>query len=99
METINQKIYNEAPDKVFKALLDILNEQFEVKRIEEDVRTVEITTGMSWFSFGETFEIIVASQGNGSIVRVKGKSKVKWNITSEVEEKTQQIFELLDQKL
>lgn len=97
-ETIAQRTYDQNPDKVFKALLNILKEHFDVKRVEEYVRTVEVSSGMSLFSFGENLEIIVSNHDNGSIVRVKAKSKVRWNITSDIEEKANQIFELLDEQ-
>jgi len=99
METIAQRQYDKNPDEVFKVLLSILNENYNIKKVEESVRTVEASSGMSLFSYGESFEIIVASHDNGSIVRIKTKSKVKWNITSDVEGKTQHILELLDEQL
>ena len=54
---------------------------------------------MSLFSFGEDFEIIVASQGTSSVVNVKTKSRIKWNVASSVQDKAEQIFELLEEKL
>ena len=78
-------------------MLEILDKDFDVKRIEYSIRTVEVSTGMSLLSFGENFEIIVASHDEGSIVRVKAKSKIKWNATSDVEKKANEIFELLDE--
>lgn len=99
MEAISQKTYDQDPDKVFKSLLKILEGNFDVKKIEQSVRIVEVSTSMSLFSFGENFDIIVASHNNGSIVQVKAKSKVKWNVTSDVENKAKKIFELLDAAL
>lgn len=99
METIAQRSYNNNPDEVFKVLLNILNECYDVKRVDEAIRMVEVSSGMSLFSFGENFEIIVASQNDGSIVSVKTKSRVRWNVTSNVEEKAEQIFELLEENL
>ena len=99
METIAQRLYNNNPDEVFKVLLNILNEYYDIKRADEAIRMVEVSSGMSLFSFGENFEIIVASQNNGSIVSVKTKSRVRWNVTSNVEEKAERIFELLEENL
>lgn len=99
METIAQRSYNNNPDEVFKVLLNILNEYYDVKRADEAIRMVEVSSGMSLFSFGENFEIIVASQNDSSIVSVKTKSRVRWNVTSNVEEKAEQIFELLEENL
>ena len=99
METIAKRSYDVNPDKVFQILLTVLSESHSVKRIDNEIRTMEISSGMSLFSFGETFEIIVASQDPGSVVNVKTKSKVKWNVTSNVKDKAEQIFELLDKNL
>ena len=98
MEAIAKRSYDVNPDKVFQILLTVLSESHSVKRIDNEIRTMEISSGMSLFSFGETFEIIVASQDTGSVVNVKTKSKVKWNVTSNVKDKAEQIFELLDKK-
>ena len=99
METIAKRSYDVNPDKVFQILLTVLSESHSVKRIDNEIRTMEISSDMSLFSFGETFEIIVASQDPGSVVNVKTKSKVKWNVTSNVKDKAEQIFELLDKNL
>lgn len=99
METIAQRSYNNNPDEIFKVLLNILNEYYDVKRTDEAIRMVEVSSGMSLFSFGENFEIIVASQNDGSIVSVKTKSRVRWNVTSNVGKKAEQIFELLEENL
>jgi hypothetical protein len=99
METIAQKTYLLNPDKLFKILLEALGKNFDIKRIEDPIRTVEVSTGMSLLSFGENFEIIVASYDNGSIVRVKAKSKIRWNVTSDVKNKANEIFKLLDSHL
>ena len=99
METTVQRSYDADPDKAFQILLAILNESYDVKKIDKQIRSIEISSKMSVFSFGENFEIIVASQGTGSVVNVKTKSRVKWNVTSGVQSKTEQIFELLAEKL
>ena len=99
METVAQRSYNQNADNVFKILLNILSENYDVKSVDNEIRCVEVSSGMSLFSFGENFEIIVAEQNNGSIVRVKTKSRIRWNITSEIEEKAKQIFELLEENI
>lgn len=99
MENKSQRTYLQEPDEVFSILLDILNENYDVKDIDESMRIVEVSTGMSLFSFGENFEILVTSGDTGSVVRVKGKSKIKWNMTSDIEKKVNEIFEFLDERL
>ena len=99
MKTTAKRSYDVNPDKIFQILSNILSKSHDVKRIDSEIRIMEISSGVSLFSFGETFEIIVASQDAGSVVSVKTKSKVKWNVTSNVKDKAEQIFELLDKNL
>ena len=99
METVSQRSYNQNADDVFKALLNVLNENYDIKSVDNEIRCAEVSSGASLFSFGESFEIIVADQNNGSIVRVKAKSRIRWNITSDIEEKAEQIFELLEENI
>lgn len=87
------------PDELFYQLIELLKEKFEIERIEESICSVEISTGMSLFSFGESFEIVVSNFEQGSVVRIKGKSKIKWNITNDAKEKISEIFELLDEQI
>ena len=98
MEYLEQKTFSIPPDELFYQLIELLKEKFEIKRIEESIRSVEISTGMSLFSFGESFEIVVSNFEQGSVVRIKGKSKIKWNITNDAKEKISEIFELLDEQ-
>ena len=99
MEAIAKRSYGVNPDKVFQILSNVLSDSYDIKRIDSEIRTMEVSSGMSLFSFGETFEIIVVSQDAGSIVSVKTKSKVKWNVTSSVKNRAEQIFELLEKNL
>jgi len=99
METVAQRSYKQNADDVFTTLLNILNENYDVKNVDDEIRCVEVSSGMSLFSFGENFEIIVADQNNGSIVRIKAKSRIRWNVTSDIEEKATHILELLDENL
>ncbi|NIP61281.1 MAG: hypothetical protein GWN01_10255 [Nitrosopumilaceae archaeon] len=100
METIAQRKYKENPDRVFAVLLEVLaKKDFEIKRSEPSIRLVEISTSMSLLSFGESFEIIVGGTENDSVVRVKSKSRIRWNITSQTEEKTKEILNLIENRL
>ena len=54
---------------------------------------------MSLLSFGENFEMIVASQADGSIVKLLAKSKIMWNMTADTKNSAARIFDLLDEKL
>lgn len=99
METVAQRSYNQNANDVFKTLLNILSKNYDVKNVDNEIRCLEVSSGMSLFSFGETFDIIVAEQDSGSIVRVKVKSRIRWNVTSDIEEKSEQIFELLEENL
>ena len=99
METMIQREYTHDVGQVFDVLLNILSEHYNVKNIDKTIRCVEISSGMSLFSFGETFEVIVAAQNSGSVVRVRAKSRVRWNVTSNVEEKVKKLLDLLEEKL
>lgn len=100
METIAQRTYNEKPDVVFDILLEILAKKgFEIKKSEPSIRLVEISTGMSLLSFGESFEIIVGGSGDESVVRVKSKSRIRWNVTSQVEKKSEEILDLIETRI
>lgn len=96
MESLESKTFSSTPDELFPELLKLVQQKFKIKSTEKHIRTVEISTGMSLFSFGESFVIIVSDYKNGSIVRIKGKSKIKWNITNDVKGKIVEIFDLLD---
>lgn len=99
METMIQREYTPDVECVFGVLLNILSERYDVKNIDKTIRCVEVSFGMSLFSFGETFEVIVAAQNSGSVVRVRAKSRVRWNVTSNVEEKVKKLFDLLEENL
>ena len=99
MKAAVRRSYNINPDRVFQILCTILNESYNVKRTDSQIRVIEFSSGASFFSFGEDFEVIVASQGTGSVVNVKTKSRIKWNVSSGVQDKAEQIFELLEEKL
>ena len=96
MKDLQTRIYTISPDRLFPELLKLVKTKFKIKKIEDEHRLVEISSGMSLFSFGESFEIIVSDHDQGSIVRVKGESNLKWNVSSNVKEKISEIFELLD---
>ena len=99
METVARRSYDANPDKTFETLQDVIHESYRVKRIDNQVRTIEFSSGMSLFSFGENYDVIVASHGEGSIVKLRAKSKIKWNATANNKNSVKQIFDSLDEKL
>ena len=99
METVARHSYGTDPDTTFDILQDVIHESYRVKRIDNRVRTIEFSSGMSLFSFGENFEAIVAGQGKGSMVKLRAKSKIKWNVTANNKNIVARIFESLDEKL
>lgn len=99
MKTIAAREYAHDVERVFDALLNILNKDYNIKNVDKTVRCIEASSGMSSFSWGETFEIIAVAQNSGSVVRVRVKSRILWNITSNVEGKAKKLLDLLEESL
>lgn len=99
MKTVATREYTHDVEYVFDTLLNILNKHYTVKSIDKAIRYIEASSGMSSFSWGESFEVIVAAQNSGSAVRVGVKSRLLWNVTSNVEEKAKKLLDLLEEHL
>jgi len=97
-----RKIYPYDADTVFKGLKDICyRSEFVVKKFDESIRRIIISTPLSLFSFGENIEIIVQpKENNKALVYVKSEPKVFHNITAEsaVERNIVNIFQMLDEE-
>ncbi len=99
METVTRREYAHDAELVFAILLPILSKLYDIKNIHKKIKCVEVSSGASLFSFGETFEVSVAANDGGSVVRVRAKSKVRWNVTSNVEGKAEELLDLLGKNL
>jgi ubiquinone biosynthesis protein COQ9 len=99
MADIDSREYVLHSEELFAILLEVVPKAgFNVKKIENAIRRIEVSTGMSWFSFGESLEIIVSSKGKGSILYVKSKAKIPWNMTSDVRGRVDSLFRLVDDR-
>lgn len=98
METIATREYAHDVERVFDTLLNTLR-SYNIKSIDKTIRCIEVSFGMSLFSWGETFEVIVVAQSSGSAVRVRAKPRVFWNVTSNVEVKASKLLDLLEEDL
>ncbi|MCE2498710.1 MAG: hypothetical protein J4F28_06965 [Nitrosopumilaceae archaeon] len=99
MKTISTREYPHDVERVFDALLSILDKSYNINSTDKTVRCVEVSLGMSLLSWGETFEVIVVAQNNGSAVRVRAKPRIFWNVTSNVEGEANKLLDLLEEDL
>lgn len=100
METIDSKSYKKNPDQLFDTLVDVVGKAgFNVKRVEKAIKRIEVSTGVSLFSFGETLEIIVGNEGDSSLVYVRSKTRIPWNITAQLDKKIKTLFQLIDESI
>ena len=99
METIAKRKYTHNAERVFDALLEILGKDYSIKNIDKSIRCVKACSGMSLFSFGETFEVIVVAQDSGSVVRVNAKSRVRWNVTSGMKGTASDLLDSVEENL
>ena len=99
MENIASKKYPQKPDELFQGLIDAVQEAgLNISKIEKPIRRIEVSTGISLFSFGENCEIIVSDDNNESIVYVRAKPKIAWNVTAQLDGKVKKVFQILDSK-
>lgn len=99
MKTVATREYTHGVEHVFDTLINILSRYYTVKSIDKTIRCIEASSGMSSFSWGESFEVIVVAQNSGSVVRIRVKSRLLWNVTSNVEKKAEKILSLLQEHL
>jgi len=96
------KMYIQNPEIVFKKLLEISNQSdLRVEKIDNTNRRLILSTRASLLSYGEEIETIVNPHEGGSLVYVRSKPKVWFNVTAEgrVDENIRHIFRELDERL
>src|SRR2546426_7887799 len=95
-----ERIYGFPPDRVFKALLGVCSRSpFRLRRTDEHVRQLRVSTGVSLVSWGETIEILVYPHEKGSLVKVEGGAKVFFNLSANPDRRVVEIFNRLDSAL
>ena len=99
MEAVAIREYTHDVERVFEVVLSIVNKHYNIKNIDKTIRCIEVDSGMSLFSFGGTFEVIVVAQNSGSVVRVRAKSRVHWNITSDMKGKAKKLLDSVEEDL
>lgn len=99
METITTREYTHDVERVFDTLRNILDKYYNIKDIDKTIRCIKASSEISSFSWGETFEVIVVAQNSGSVVRVRTKSRIPWDVTNNVEEKAKKLLNLLEESL
>lgn len=100
MADIDSREYSVSPDRLFEIVQGALpSAGFKVKNVEKQIRRIELSTGASFFSFGESLEVIVGSSANGSILYVKSKAKIAWNISADTQGKVNELFRAVETRL
>ena len=100
MADIDSREYSVSPDILFQILQKAAPQAgFKIKKTEEQIRRVELSTGVSLFSFGESLEVIVGSNGSGSILYIKSKAKIAWNISADIRGKVDTLFGIIEELL
>lgn len=98
-----KKFYSYDADTVFESLKNVCSKSwFTVISVDESIRRIIMSTPPSLFSYGESIEAIVQSEGNNkALVYLKSKPKVFFNITARgaVERNIQKIYQMLDEAL
>jgi len=100
MQNIETRSYDARPDFVFQSLLNAVEDVgMKIKKMEEPVRRLEVTTGASAWSWGEKIELIVSDSDGNSVVNAKAKPRLFYNITANLKEPINKIFEALERRL
>jgi len=98
MTEISRK-YNMNADDMFEKIKEACN-RLGLPIVKEDatIRRLQISTGWTAFSWGETMDIIVSQQKDGSIVSVDSRPKVWFNLpaSGRAESNAKALFEELE---
>jgi hypothetical protein len=71
-----QRYYPVAPPAVFKALVEIVSQQFKLKTTDDFTLSCAFSSGASAFTWGENFSAQVVPAEGGATVNVQGAGKV-----------------------
>jgi len=92
--------YSEDADVIFEKLKKLSRKAgFQIDRIEETNRRLNLSTGMSLLSYGENVEVIVNREKDGSKVFVSSKPKMFFNITANTKRNVRRVFEALEKEV
>lgn len=91
--------YSEDADVIFEKLKELIGKSgFQMDKVDETNRRLILSTGVSLLSYGESVEVIVNREKNGSVVYVSSKPKAWFNITAQPKTRrnVQHVFEILE---
>jgi len=93
--------YSKDADVLFEKLKKLSRKAgFQIDRIDETNKRLNLSTGMSLLSYGENVEVIVnRERDGGSKVFVSSKPKVFFNITANPKRNVQKVFEALEKEI
>lgn len=93
--------YSEDADIIFEKLKKIGREAgFNIDRVDETNKRLNLSTGPSLLSYGESVEVIVnREKEGGSKVFVSSKPKVFFNITANTKRNVERVFEALEKEI
>jgi len=93
--------YSEDADVIYDKLKKLVRKAgFQIDRMDETNKRLNLSTGMSLLSYGENVEVIVNRERDGSSkVSVSSKPKMFFNITANTKRNVQKIFEFLEREV
>lgn len=95
-----ERVYGRRPEEVFELLKSICGQPpFRIKRIDESVKRIQVSTALSWVSWGETLEVLVHPHSRGALVHIEGGARVPLNIAADPERHIREILGRLDKEL
>ncbi len=95
-----EQTYPRSAAEVFTVLKRVCKDRpFRIERIDEKLRRIRLTTGMSLLSWGESLDVIVYPQPEGCLVHVEGGAKLPINVTANPDRHIEEIFQRLKRAL
>jgi hypothetical protein len=99
-DTLITRNYNKPTDEVFHAVLQAAQDAaLKVKKADEEKMYVELSKGVSGWSWGEKLEVNITQSGNQSVVYIKGKKKLATNIAADASSPVMTLSIALDKRL
>ncbi len=84
-----------SPEEVYSFLASLNLSGLKVSRKIPEMKTVVITSGLSFFSWGESIEVFVQSSQSGSLVILRAQGKFQLNITADPKALSQRVKDAL----
>ena len=100
--TEERRIYSYDQEITFQAVKNVCSRSwFVIKEIDESIGRIIMSTPPSLFSYGENVEVIVQPKDEGTLVYIKSKPKVFFNISAggAVERNINRLYQMLDEEL